>query len=100
MFKSVEILEVFMENRKVGRLIMSPERRCLFEYDRLWLQEGFSISPFYLPLKAGVFNARLDPFNGLFGVFNDSLPDGWGQLLIDRWLIGKGINPSSLSVVD
>jgi len=89
-----------MENRKVGRLIMSPERRCLFEYDQLWLQEGFSISPFYLPLKAGVFNARLDPFNGLFGVFNDSLPDGWGQLLIDRWLIGKGINPSSLSVVD
>lgn len=100
MFKSVEILEVFMENRKVGRLLMSPERRCLFEYDRLWLQDGFSISPFYLPLKAGVFTARLDPFNGLFGVFNDSLPDGWGQLLIDRWLAGKGINPSSLSVVD
>ncbi len=100
MFKSVEILEVFLEENKVGRLIISPERRCLFEYDQLWLQEGFSISPFYLPLKSGVFNARHDPFNGLFGVFNDSLPDGWGHLLIDRWLISKGINPSSLSVVD
>lgn len=100
MFKSVQILEVFLENNKVGRLAMSPERRCLFEYDQLWLQGGFSISPFYLPLKRGVFTARPDPFNGLFGVFNDSLPDGWGQLLIDRWLAGKGINPSSLSVVD
>lgn len=100
MFKSVDILEVFMENKRVGRLAMSPERRCLFEYDQLWLREGFSISPFYLPLKRGVFTSRLDPFNGLFGVFNDSLPDGWGQLLIDRWLTGKGINPSSLSVAD
>jgi serine/threonine-protein kinase HipA len=58
-------------------------RRCLFEYDPQWIQEGFSISPFYLPLQSGVFTARNEPFNGMFGVFNDSLPDGCGQLLTD-----------------
>lgn len=39
-------------------------------------------------------------FDGLFGVFNDSLPDGWGRLLLDRALIKHNINPDSLSVLD
>ena len=38
--------------------------------------------------------------DGLFGVFNDSLPDGWGRLLLDRALIKHNINPGSLSVLD
>ncbi len=51
-------------------------------------------------LKSGVFTARAEPFDGLFGVFNDSLPDGWGKLLIDKWLQSKGVNPAELSVLD
>ncbi|MDA3818341.1 MAG: type II toxin-antitoxin system HipA family toxin [Prolixibacteraceae bacterium] len=100
MFKKQTVIEVFYHSQKVGRLALLPDRYCLFEYDNNWLQNGFSISPFYLPLKGGVFNARLTPFNGLFGVFNDSLPDGWGHLLIDRWLISKGFELASLSVID
>lgn len=100
MFKKVTVIEVLYKGQKVGRLALSPDRYSLFEYDLSWLQIGFSISPFYLPLKSGVLNARLTPFNGLFGVFNDSLPDGWGHLLIDRWLSSKGISPVSLSVLD
>ena len=83
MFKPIKVIEVFLGGGKVGRLAYSSERRCLFEYDPQWIQEGFSISPFYLPLQSGVFTARNEPFNGMFGVFNDSLPDGCGQLLTD-----------------
>jgi serine/threonine-protein kinase HipA len=36
----------------------------------------------------------------LFGVFNDSLPDGWGALLIDRWLRKQQVDPATLSVLD
>lgn len=100
MHDSIDILKLFIDDRPVGRMVLSPERLCVFEYDPEFLSTGFSISPFYLPLRSGTFTARHEPFYGLFGVFNDSLPDGWGNLLIDRYLISKGIQPQSLSVLD
>jgi serine/threonine-protein kinase HipA len=100
MINPINHIVVNIENKKVGRLALSPDHLCLFEYDHDWIRSGFSISPFYLPLKSGVFISRPDPFNGLFGVFNDSLPDGWGKLLIDRWLLNHGINPGNLSPLD
>jgi serine/threonine-protein kinase HipA len=100
MLKHPASLDVYYQAQKLGRLALAPDRRCLFEYEPEWVRGGFSISPFYLPLKSGVFTGRAKPFNGLFGVFNDSLPDGWGTLLTDRWLKEKGFNPSDFTVVD
>ncbi len=100
MFKQTVNIEVFIADRFVGKLALTPERCCVFEYGSEWLNTGFSISPFYLPLKPGVFTARNDPFDGLFGVFNDSLPDGWGRLITDRWLKEKGYDPAELTVID
>lgn len=100
MVENLKLIEVCLGSARVGRLALSPDRRCLFEYDAGWISTGFSLSPFYLPLKSGLFTARAEPFGGLFGVFNDSLPDGWGKLLIDPWLISKGIKPVTLSVLD
>ena len=99
MNKNTTSIEVFMEDRLVGKLALSPDRRYVFEYGTEWLNSGFSISPFYLPLKPGVFIAKADPFDGLFGVFNDSLPDGWGTLLIDRWLTENGIHPAKIEAM-
>ena len=100
MFKNILSVDVCLGDRKVGRLAWTPNRRCLFEYDTEWVKSGFSISPFYLPLKHGVITARAEPFEGLFGIFHDSLPDGWGKLLTDRWLISKGFNPQEFTVID
>jgi serine/threonine-protein kinase HipA len=100
MIENLKLIEVCLGQARVGRLALSPDQHCLFEYDARWISEGFSISPFYLPLKSGLFTARAEPFGGLFGVFDDSLPDGWGKLLIDRWLMSKGIKPGTLSVLD
>ena len=71
-----------------------------FEYDLNWLRNGFSISPFKLPLEKKVFIANKEPFGGVFGIFNDSLPDTWGQLLVNRELQRRGIAPNSISVLD
>jgi len=87
------------DKRLVGRLFLK-ERKILFEYDREFLQSGLELSPFKLPLKSGVINSRDHIFDGLFGVFNDSLPDGWGRLLLDRKLTHAGIVPGSLSPLD
>ncbi len=68
-----------------------------FEYDDEWLEHGFSISPFSLPLEKKIFISKKDTFGGLYGVFADSLPDGWGELLFRRMLSKKKINPDKLS---
>jgi serine/threonine-protein kinase HipA len=69
--------------RKVGRLAFK-DRQILFEYDASFITSGIEISPIKLPLRPGVSIADTTIFDGLFGVFNDSLPDGWGRLLLDR----------------
>ena len=73
---------------------------CAFEYSAEWLKSGFSISPFELPLRSSVFIAKPQPFDGGFGVFDDCLPDGWGLLILDRYLQRQGINPRTLTQLD
>lgn len=84
---------------RVGTLA-TVKRSIYFEYDPSFLESGIELSPFRLPLKAGTFQAKPEPFEGLFGVFNDSLPDGWGRLLLDRSLKGHGVSPEDLSPLD
>ena len=89
-------LKVFYNDILVGTLAKTPDRVIAFEYDLDWLNNGFSISPFSLPLIKKVFIPKYDPFDGLFGVFNDSLPDGWGRLLVDRLFLKNKINPNEI----
>jgi serine/threonine-protein kinase HipA len=97
---SISIIETFISDRRVGRMAITPEGLCGFEYDSDWIRTGFSISPFHLPLKSGLIMAKQNPFGGNFGVFDDSLPDGWGNLLLDRYLQGKGIDPYKLNILE
>lgn len=97
---SIKQVEVFCNGKPVGRLALTKERLCAFEYSADWLSSGFSISPFELPLRSGVFIAKPRPFEGGFGVFDDCLPDGWGLLILDRYLQQKGVNPRTLTLLD
>lgn len=51
-------------------------------------------------MRQGVFIAKPRPFEGGFGVFDDCLPDGWGLLVLDRYLQKKGVNPRTLTLLD
>lgn len=83
----------------VGRLAIR-ETKIYFEYDRAFIARGLEISPQRLPLQPGL--RSFDPvlFEGLPGVFNDSLPDGWGRLLFDRAMRAQGILPGQVSPLD
>jgi serine/threonine-protein kinase HipA len=83
----------------MGRLLYK-NRQIFFEYDASFIKSGLELSPFKLPLKSGVIASNDRAFEGLFGVFNDSLPDGWGRLLLDRKLMKAGLNPGNLSPLD
>jgi len=96
-------VDVFYHGKSVGSLAQMPDKRVAFQYSDSWLKDGFSISPFSLPLRDEVFIPKdhsRDIFRGLFGVFADSLPDSWGQLLLDRRLASIGIDPGSITVLD
>lgn len=96
MIKNIKKLVVKYNGTLVGYLA-DLDGEIGFEYDDEWLKSGFNISPFSLPLERRIFINRKDTFGGLYGVFADSLPDGWGELLVRRMLSKKGINPDRLS---
>ncbi len=93
-------VDIFYHDRQVGTMALYENRLAVFEYDGEWLRDGFSISPFSLPLEKKVFVPKIDPFEGLFGVFADSLPDGWGRLLVDRLMRRNGLNPQTIGSLE
>lgn len=99
MIKDIQAVSVMYHGRKVGTLSMGIKSTCQFEYDKDWLSSGFSISPLQLPLKAGLFTADYQPFNGNFGVFEDSLPGGYGEYLLRKVFKKSGVDPQGLTPV-
>lgn len=84
---------------EVGELI-EDEGKNYFKYYTDFIRLGIELSPFKLPLNDQLNEADAVPFEGLFGLFNDSLPDGWGRLLLDRKLLAEGILPAEISPLD
>ncbi|NCC91620.1 MAG: type II toxin-antitoxin system HipA family toxin, partial [Spirochaetia bacterium] len=100
---SVEVIQVSLDFGKgkipVGRLARS-QGTIYFAYESDFLERGLEISPFHLPLKPGVSAFDRFLFEGLPGVFHDSLPDGWGRLLLDRYVRSQGADPKLLTALD
>ena len=95
-------LDVYYNKQIVGTLAERPNKQIAFQYSTDWQKSGFSISPIALPLKSDVFtppekNSQI--FHGLYGVFSDSLPDAWGELLMRRYFASIGVILSDLSIV-
>ncbi|MCG8697781.1 MAG: type II toxin-antitoxin system HipA family toxin, partial [Bacteroidales bacterium] len=86
-------------NYNVGELVRK-ERHIYFRYYPEFLDKKLEISPIKLPLNNELHTTSLEPFEGLFGVFNDSLPDGWGRLLLDRSLLSLEINLNEITPLD
>lgn len=99
MIADVNKIEVWMNNRIVGRMGLTSDALCAFEYHSEWLSNGFSISPFELPLTPGLKFAKRRPFDGGFGVFDDCLPDGWGRLILYRYLSNQGVKVHELNIL-
>ena len=96
-----ELLQVKYHDQLAGTLSLTPDNKlCAFEYAHSWLADGFSISPLELPLRPGLFLAKPSPFFGNFGIFEDSLPDGYGRYLLHKLLQKEGIDDFKLSALD
>lgn len=83
----------------VGQLVLD-ERKILFKYSDAYLETGYNLSPNQLVFENIPQTTQEKPFNGLFGVFADSLPDAWGFLLLKKRLSADRIAIESLNVLD
>ena len=93
---SIQFNESEME---LGELV-SEGRNIYFKYYTDFITKGIEISPLKLKLNKEINKAEAIPFDGLFGVFADSLPDGWGTLLLDKALTAKGIDINNITMLD
>lgn len=96
---SMEV-EAFIFDKKIGNLLLK-DGIVYFEYDKNFKTSGLEISPLKLPLsQSGVYTNNDERyFEGLAGVFHDTLPDKFGTKVIERYFESKNIPPHQLSVL-
>lgn len=96
---SMEV-EAFIFDKKIGNLLLK-DGIVYFEYDKNFKTSGLEISPLKLPLSFnGVYTNNDERyFEGLAGVFHDTLPDKFGTKVIERYFESKNIPPHQLSVL-
>jgi len=94
------LLRLSEENEILVGEIAEKDHKVFFQYDTGFLTKPFWLSPYKLPLRSDLFEHRDLDFGPLFGLFDDSLPDGWGLMLMDRYLRGHGFAIERLSVLD
>jgi serine/threonine-protein kinase HipA len=101
--KPVEKIKAYLNTSsgklEIGQMVL-VQNRIYFKYDEDFLQTGLEISPFKLKRTSEIIVPTETHFEGLFGVFHDSLPDGWGRLLLDRKLRFLQIDLNTISALD
>ncbi|GLC28244.1 type II toxin-antitoxin system HipA family toxin [Roseisolibacter agri] len=96
-------LHVFLADRPGSLLVGQLAQRgheIAFRYDPTFVATGLDLSPLGLPRRLDWLQERSRVFDGLHGVFADSLPDGWGLRLMDREFARLGIEPATVTPVE
>ena len=98
------IAEVRLWGRRIGAVSWRDDLDCAaFQYDPDFARSGVEIAPLLLPLGDQVYTFPELPrrtFHGLPGLLADSLPDRFGNALIDQWLATQGRTPESFGAVE
>ena len=98
------IAEVQLWGRTIGAVLQEEGRHvATFQYDPTFAQSGIEISPIMMPLRKQVYEFLELPraaFHGLPGLLADSLPDKFGNDLINAWLATQGRSQESFSPVE
>ncbi|WP_312166806.1 HipA domain-containing protein [Phenylobacterium sp.] len=98
------LAEVRLWGRRIGAVsLLDGETVTSFQYDPAFLSSGIQVAPLMMPLGPGVFSfpaLNQRSFHGLPGMLADSLPDRYGNTLIDAWLATQGRSPESFNAVE
>lgn len=98
------IAQVLLWGRTIGAVSMNEGRDiAAFQYDPAFARSGIEISPLVMPLGDQVYEFPALPrntFHGLPGLLADSLPDRFGNALIDAWLATQGRTAENFSAIE
>ena len=98
------VAEVRLWGSRIGAVSLADgEDVAVFGYDPAFIGSGVQVAPLTMPLGPGVFSFADLPrrsFHGLPGLLADSLPDRFGNALIDAWLATQGRTPESFNAVE
>jgi serine/threonine-protein kinase HipA len=98
------VAEVKLWGKTIGVVaIEDRSSAALFEYDAKFVSSGIEVAPLAMPLAQRVYafpELRTETFHGLPGLLADSLPDRFGNALIDAWLATQGRKPDSFNAVE
>ena len=105
MYRRVAAIDVFLWGHHVGRIAPDFGSYYQFQYDPSFVRTGIQIAPFQMPLqeqiyKAVSFDLPKGAFLGLPGAFADSLPDAFGNALVDKWMEEQKIPKAMISPLD
>ena len=101
--KDINTVRVKMWGTTIGYLHQDNNGMIGFQYDEEFLKSNIEISPIKMPLSTVTYsfpNLREDTFHGLPGMIADSLPDKFGNIIINRYLESQGRAADSLSVIE
>ena len=97
-------LNVFFHKSEKEKILVGilarQNKKVFFEYDKSFLEDPLWLSPYKLPPTQAFHEHKDNKHLEIFGLFDDSLPDGWGKLLMDRLLRKKKVNTDNLSALD
>ena len=103
-FESADLVEVWAWGALVGAVIEDPASGFYaFEYDPGWVATGVELAPLHLPSRAGTFVfPELAPLTYLRlpALLADSLPDRFGNALVDAWLATQGVPSEQITPLD
>ncbi len=98
------IAEVKLWGTTIGAVVLEDNQRvATFQYDPAFVESGIEVSPLMMPLGNQVYSfptLAQPSFHGLPGLLADSLPDRFGNALIDAWLARQGRGPESFNAVE
>ena len=103
---SPAVIEVRLWGGRVGAIAADPSLGCYaFEYDRRWVASGVEVAPLTMALERAsrpfVFpGLSADTYRGLPGLISDSLPDEFGNALVDAWMAQRGMTRDAITTLD
>ncbi|MCR5127451.1 MAG: type II toxin-antitoxin system HipA family toxin [Lachnospiraceae bacterium] len=96
--------EVYLWGTRIGIIHQDITKAyASFEYDKEFLNSGIEVSPLRMPLSRNIYEFPSlvgDPFYGMPGLVADSLPDRFGNAVIERWLMSLGKSLSDFTAID
>ena len=93
-------IDAYIYGKKIGTLL-EHKGSIFFQYDKDFITSGIQISPIKLPLKDALYtnNDHKSLYQGMAGVFFDSLPDKHGMTFIDRYFERQGLKTHEITLL-